>query len=234
MEESDSKQPKQATPPEKPSQSPAPKHNGGFLALFGKSVLFLIVAGALVFGGYYFGTKGMKKSETTLSPTPIQSAMNAEPTTLPTPTVSAKKTVKAGPASGTSFKSYSVQIPAGWTDNHETTAVSDKLILTKDDSSITIYQAAIGGGGCVYKGDPPTQMAQQFTNFADITGQSVQFRRSWNDDPGTKTAYTVCQKNTSDGSYGSPTEFGAINLSAHSSDETTLAEIDSIIASLSK
>ena len=234
MEESlKDKQSEQTNTPEKIT----PKSNGTFFALFGKIMHFLIAAGALIFGGYYFGTKGMKQSDAIISPTPVQAAMNQEapPTDSPIPTdLPSKNIVKAGPANGTSFKSYTVEIPVGWKDSHETTEVSDKLVLTKADSSVTIYQAAIGGGGCIYKGDPPMQMAQQFTNYVDIMGKSASFRRSWNDDPSPKTAYSVCQKNTTENFYGSPTEFGAISISAHASDNATLSEIDSIIASLSK
>lgn len=230
------KETEQATPVEKTTQ-PSPKHTGGFFALFGKIMLFVLLAGILVFGGYYFGTKGMKKADIAISPTPIQSVMkkaDETPTEAVVPTSAPKKTVKAGPASGTSFKGYSVEIPAGWTDTHETTAVSAKLTITKNDYTVTIYQAAIGGGGCVYKGDPPAQMAQQFTDFAAISGQAAQFRRSWNADGGAKITYTICQKNTSDSSYGSPTQFGAVSASApNPSDAATLAELDGIIASLS-
>jgi hypothetical protein len=223
------------TVPQEAQQPATPKSSGGFFILFGKITLFAILAGALLFGAYFY-VKNAKKSESSLS-APAQSAINSHttPTVSFTPTdLPSKKRLLAGPANGTSFKSYNVEIPAGWTDSHEITTVSDKLILTKDDSSITIYQAAVGGGGCIYKGDPPAQMAQQFSNYVNIIGKSASFRRSWNDDPGTKTAYTVCQKNTTDNSYGSPTEFGAINISAHSSDTITLAEIDSILASLIK
>ncbi len=221
-----------------PSQPPAAAKHNAFFALFGKIILFLLIAGGLAFGGYYFGTNGMKKTTTSTTPTP-ESAMKTadqQPTATAAPTVTQKKTVKAGLASGTSFKLYTVEIPSSWTDTREQSAVGDKLILTKNDYSLSIYQAAIGGGGCLYPGDADAMMAQKFTNFAEITGKSVQFRRSWNIEAGATTiAYSVCQKNTTDSSYGSPTEFGAISAKTPTTpDPTIMTELDSIVASLAK
>ena len=220
-----------------PSQPPAQKHNS-FFSWFGKIVLFLLIAGGLAFGGYYFGTHGTKKMTDSTTPTPQYTMQkdDQQPTNTPMPTAMQKKKVKAGMNSdATSFKPYSVELPEGWTDTREQSAITDKLILTKNGYSVSIYQAAIGGGGCLYKGDAEVMMAQKFTNFAAIAGKNADFRRSWNEDAAAKIAYTVCQKNTSDGSYGSPTTFGAVSATAPKpADDTILGELDSIVASLTK
>lgn len=206
-------------------------------------LLALLVVGVLV--GYFLANNKISvsskndKISSTPAPTSAQSggSSNSNPTTttVPTPTTSAsKKTVSSGLTNSGAFKPYTVQVPTGWTDNRENDANAgiDKLTLTKGTYSLVIYQAAFGGGGCTYPGDPPAQMAQNFTNMAEISGG--QYRRSWNTGGGSTTSYTICQK-ASDGSYGSPTQFGAISAkSPEPGDAATMAEIDSMIASITK
>lgn len=230
--------PNEAGPVATPAQQPVEHKQTKFFALFGKIVLIVIVLGGLIFGGYYLGTKSAKTPEKSESTNSAMKASDSTPTQAVTPTEAVvMKTIKGGGVKDVSFKSYTIETPPGWTDAHQTTDVSDKLTLTKNGYTLSIYQAAVGGGGCLYKGDAPHEMAQTFTDFADIMGKSAQFRRSWNQDadPNKPITYSVCQKNTTDGSYGSPTEFGAISATAaNPSDAAILAEIDSIIASITK
>src|SRR6185369_1479961 len=228
------------TPQQTPaaSQTPTPppaKKTGGFL---GKLLLFIIIAGLLITGGYFLGTMG-HKSPTDTTPTPTTAQAQVSPTQIPaspTSTSATTKTVKAGLTTSKTFKPYSIEVPAGWTDARETTVAADidKLTLTKDGYSLTIYQAALGGGGCLYPGDKPSEMAQSFTDAADILGKGGQYKRSWNTPGAEKTiSYTVCQKSTEDSSYGSITSFGVINaVSPNPADTSTLSEIDGMIASI--
>ncbi len=206
------------------------------------TIFLAIVLGA----GYYIGSTKYKKTSVTPSPTTSQVARHTQaaqkvtptqtPIPSPSPTVSSKKTISGGLSGATSFSDYTVQVPNGWNDKKESTpGVIDKLILSKGDYVVSVYQAAIGGGGCLYPGDADAIMAQKFTDFVGINGQENQYRRSWNKDNSKSTiSYTICQK-ANDNSYGSPTKFGAISVqSPNPGDESTLAEIDSIIASLQK
>ncbi len=213
---------------------PAPQNKKPF-PVFGKVMIGIAAIALLLFGGYYLGSS--KKSSDTVTPTPAPTkAIIEQPTQAMkqevSPTIGSKKTVKAGLTDGsTSFKPYMVEIPADWTDKHETTNVSDKLIISKNGYTINILQAAFGGGTCTYKGDPPAEMSQTFTDFTDIAGKEGQYRRSWN----TGGEYTICQKNPTGTSYGSPTKYGAISAKSPSpADATTLSELDSIIASITK
>ncbi len=214
---------------------PAPKNRKS--SIFWKVALGIVVVALLLFGGYYLGMRNNKPSQ--ISPTPTQTIIKVAtqaPTETPsTPTNATKKTVKAGLQSSTSFKPYSIEIPSGWDNNHESTSISDKLTITKNDYSLIVNQAAFGGGGCTYKGDPSVELSQKFTDFVDISAPSGQYRRGWNQDAGAKTiSYTICQKG-SDNSYGSITQFGRIDAaSPNPSDQATLAELDGMISSLAK
>jgi len=221
----------QTTPP-----TPKPKKSGGFLSILVKLFLLIIFGSALLLGGFYLGSKSISQTpETTPSPT-VASSPTA---TIPSPTLTSQKTkaVKAGLTGGNFFTPYIIDIPDGWTDARETTVAAgiDKLTLTKNGYSVTIYQAAMGGGGCLYPSDKPAEMSQTFTDFTDINGKSGQFRRSWNEQGGAKTlSYTVCKKG-SDNSYGVLTPFGAISVaSPNPAEPSILAEIDGMIASLNK
>lgn len=218
----------EATTPSNPT--PPVKKSGNFFSIFGKIVLVLLVLGGLTYGGYYLGSS--KKNEN-VSPTPTPPAMQVttEPNQITiVPAKPSTKTVKGGLTDGsTSFKPYSVDIPEGWAEKVEKTDITHKLTVSKSGYSIEIYQAPLGGNGCIYKGDPPSDFTQTFNNFVAINGNSAQFRRSWNTDG----QYTICQKHPSENSYGSITTFGAIGAKAPvPQDSAIMTELDGIIASL--
>lgn len=210
------------------------KKGGGFFAFLGKVFIFLIIIGLLVGTGYYLGTTNNLNANPTPSPT---STATTSPTQIPlSPTAASQntKTVKAGLSGATSFKAYAIEVPAGWTDARETTLAAgiDKLTLTKSGYSVTIYQAPMGGGGCIYEGDPPNEMAQLYTDFAEINGKSGQYRRSWTEGPGQSVTYAICQKGV-ENSYGIMTSFGAISVvTPNPADPKMLSEVDGMIASL--
>ncbi len=222
--------------PTKPETVTQIKKGGGAFSVLGKIFIFLIIGSSLLLGGYYFGMKSSKTTQP-MTPTPSTAASPSVMVPSPTMTTNQTKTVKAGLSGGNFFKPYTIDVPIGWTNTKETTVAAgiDKLILTKNGYSLTIYQAAMGGGGCIYPGDKPAEMSQTFTAFADINGKNGQFRRSWNEQGAAKTlAYTVCLKGT-DNSYGVLTPFGAISIATpNPAEPSILAEIDSMIASLTK
>jgi hypothetical protein len=216
-----------------------------FFAVFGKLILGAVLLVAVLGAGYYVGThKIIKQLSSPSSPTqtPLTNSAHAAPTFTPTSTplpsqAVTKKTIQGGLESGTSFKKYTLQIPHDWIDKKDDTpGVADKLILSKGAYTIVITQAAMGGGGCLYKGDSDSMMAQRFSDFVDITAPAGALRRSWNTDTDfTKIqTYTICQKGE-DASFGSPTSLGAISYQTPKNpDEGMLSEMDTIIASLQK
>lgn len=208
-------------------------------SMIGKIVVVLLIAALLVGGGYVLATKlNTKKTDTTvqkmLPPTEATATPASTDSATPSPTkVATTKTSGGLGGNATSFKQYSVDVPTGWTSSKDKTEITDKLTLAKGAYSISIYQAPMGGSMCSYKGDPPQEMSQSFSNFVSIAGTSPEFRRSWNTtgNPAGTISYTVCQKGTD--SYGSFTSFGAISIkSPENPDEATMKEIDAMLVSL--
>jgi len=228
--------PKLETPPVNSTSAIPPPQVNKKTFLSPLKIFFILVAvGLLLGGGRYLGSS-KKISSISPTPSPTQSAIIplvpiANHAISPT-SAQPKKIIKAGLTdSSTSFKPYNIEIPLGWIDNHEPGSVVDKLTISKNGYSVVISQGAMGGGGCVYKGDPPQEMAQSFTDFVGITGKEGQYRRSWT----TEGEYTICQKSSTENSYGFPTQFGAINVKTPTpSDSSVMAEIDGMIASITK
>lgn len=223
----------QTTPPPKPAQ---PVKKDGSNKLIFVTVCIILLGLGLV-GGYMIAnqTLGPKTEDQTPSPT-ITSVVTPTSPITPTTTGTKTKTVTAGLTDSTSFKPYSLEVPEGWTDVRENTQAAgiDKLTLSKNGYTLTIYQAAMGGGGCTYKGEPEQMMSQSFSDFADIKTPTDTFRRSWNQTAAKTISYNVCYKGT-DGSYGTISSYGAISaVSPNPADSVILAEIDSMIASLKK
>ncbi len=190
-------------------------------------ILVLVIAG----GAYYFGAKSnVNKTEmmTSVSPTPFVSAET------PSPTSTTSKSVEAGGV--LVFNKYSLSLPEGWTSQREQGENMDKLTLSKLGYNLVLYQFAGGGGGCLYPGDEDTPMAQTFSSFVEVTNTNgFIFRRGQNDSG--PNSYTYCQKNNTDGSFGSPTSFGGISLTTPGTPDKNaivFPEADSIVASLKK
>ena len=150
------------------------------------------------------------------------------PTGMITPTTSAGKKVSAG-IKNQLFSPYTVTVPSSWADVHTANTASDTLTITKGQYTLTISQAAGGAGSCDYPGDTPEPMAQTFNNFVGITGTFSQLRRGTSDN---KT-YTVCEQKS--GGFAFPTSVGYITYNVPAqADQATLAEMDGMVASLTK
>lgn len=240
--------PTQTPPPAQPAApvtppQPEQKKRGGIFSVLVKIFLFLLVAVGLLLGGFYLGEQANQTPEASLtsqtppSPTTTSPLAQSDQPAVENPTPASQNTtpVKAGLAGdATVFEPYSIDVPEGWTDARETTVAAgvDKLTLTKNGYSVTIYQAPMGGGGCVYEEDEPNEFSQMYTNYTDINGKSGQYRRSWTENEGKSITYAVCQK-TQDGSYSVMSTFGAITVvSPNPAAAAMLTEIDGIIASL--
>lgn len=195
-------------------------------------VMFLIIiVGA---GAFLLGKKTMQP--TTVTPTPTAFAtknIDSSVTQTITPIKTQQKEVTAGGV--LSFPKYTLLLPKGWTSEREQGQDMDKLTLTKLGYKITISEAAFGGGGCLYPGDSPSEMAQTFSSYVEINNPNgFVFRRGGGELSNGQRGWTVCQKG-SEGSFGAPTMFGHVNITGpENTDATVLAEIDSIFASIKK
>lgn len=201
-----------------------------FFAALSGILLIIIVAGS----AFYLGQKNASPSKETTTPTPTVFQTINEENTSPTPTLKAPQTKTITAGGVLSFPTYTLELPEGWAYTREQGQDSDKLTLTKLNYKITISEAAFGGGGCLYPGDPPSEMAQSFTIFTEIINPNGYIFRRGMSGPNT---WTVCQKNTTDGSFGAPTMFGHISFVTPGTPDKNgivFPEADSIFASLNK
>src|SRR4030042_1019232 len=123
-------------------------------------LLLVIVIGA---GAFYFGRQSANQSKemtTTPTPTTFQTSQTGQ-TPTPQEVEGNKKLVEAGGV--LSFPNYSLFIPSDWSSQEEQGQDSNKLTLTKGVYKITINEAAFGGGGCIYPGQPQVDFAQSFS-----------------------------------------------------------------------
>lgn len=189
-------------------------------------LLVLVVGGA----AYYFGKQSTLAPSATPTPT-VSKAANTNLKTTPTLTETPVKTKTVAAGGVLSFPTYTLITPSDWNSQREQGEDSDKLTLTKGGYKIVISEGAFGGSGCLYPGDPPQEMGQTFTSYVEILNPNgFIFRRSSTGISG----WTVCQKGN-EGSFGTPTIFGHISITAPSTPDTTIiTEIDSILASIKK
>lgn len=205
------------------------------------TLLGVTILAGLAGGAYYLGMKNSNgpiaenmnpnNNSDTNAPTQAAQPTTALPTVTPT-----LKTVSGGMDNdSTSFKPYTVKIPDDWSDSVEKTEITNTLKLTKGTNSITIHQAPMGGGGCLYPGDADQMMAQNFTNYSEIKTSANTFRMSYNKtgNPAGTISYTICQ--AGNGTFGSPTSFGGISVKTPDpADPNILNEIYSIMSSITK
>jgi hypothetical protein len=192
-------------------------------------IFVLIGLGAYVWGKNQLPTTNVfnlpKPSITQafISPSITQTSLHNAPSPVPD-----LKKISAG-IKNQLFSPYSLMAPTGWADNHTANTTSDTLTLTKGQYVLTVSQAAGGTGSCDYPGDTVEPMAQVFTSFVGITGTFSQFRRGTSDN---KT-YTVCEQKST--GFAFPTSIGYVTYNVPtSSDQSTLAEMDGMVATLTK
>lgn len=192
-------------------------------------ILLVIIVGMAAF---YFGTKSSTNNQITPTPTESQVQNTNEPTTSEVTKEIETKTVSAGGV--LSFPKYLVSVPSDWTSQREQGENSDLLTLTKANYKITINEGAFGGSGCLFPGDPPSEFAQTYAKFVEIINPNgFVFRRGSTSNA--DTGWAVCQKNTSDGSFGAPTQFGHISITTPVNPNVgVMSEIDTILASIKK
>lgn len=207
-----------------------------FFSIFGKVMLVLLVLSAMAYGGYYFGTqtKYNSKPEAVTTEDIVEDEI-AQPI-IATPSPIALVTLVAGlpKSAGLSFDQFSIMTPTDWVSKKESqSALDEKLILTKEGTTITIFQAATGGALCLYPGDAEFEgPSSKYTVFTNLTTKDGRMLRRSGDTNG--TAFTICQK-APDNSYQQPTNYGHISVKLPTAwDQAGIDEIDSIISSLKK
>jgi hypothetical protein len=201
-----------------------------FFVFFGKTVLVLLVMGALAGGGYYLGKSGtIDLGLSTPAPEAVSTtnpdALPTQDDTMPRPSASTTSTASLrtltaglGVESGLSFTKYSIQIPPGWTPNHtyenQGTPI-DTLTVTNGEYQLKIYQAATGGAMCLYAGEPDQEgpSSKFISHFEFTNGSGDVFRGGPTIVPtGVTQIHTVCMKPTGTSAFAQPTTFGHITI----------------------
>lgn len=215
-----------------------------FFSIFGKITLVVLILAAFVYGGYYLGKNNSIFNKPEAVSTEAGNAYEVDETvnedtsseTPVTPEPKTRITIVAGLTKdkGLSFDQYSLMIPEDWNSKKEAQSqLDEKLVLTKGEYSINIFQAATGGALCLYPGDDEFEgPSSKFETFNSLTTKDNRQLRRSGDKNG--LAFTVCQKSP-DGSYQQPTSYGhiSVKLPANYTNEV-LTEIDSILSSLKK
>jgi len=206
-----------------------------FFSIFGKVMLVVIILTAMIYGGYYFGKKASNEAKPEAMSTESEPLEIVFPTTQsPVPQILSTVVGGVSKSAGLSFDQYSITTPEEWIAKKESQTVTDeKLILTKDDYQINIFQAATGGALCLYPGDGdfegPSSKYEFYTTLNTKDNRTL--RRSGNKDG---NGFTVCQKGQ-DGSFIQPTNYGHISITTPNNfTQEMLDEIDTILSSLKK
>ena len=208
--------------------------------LMGIGAVLLLGLGLL--GGYFiFSPK-----------TPLQPNSNQKVQTSPVITIELSPTNIISPTSSISnwkshtttqleengFKPYTISFPESWIKEINRTNDSDTLKLTKENHIITIYQAAFGGGGCIFEGEIPEGPYGDLRNKKYVEIQSDigilrRFDRDYAESDPAVITFDFCV-NTS-GTYHSPTKIGSITyIVPKNYNEALIKEMDSIIKTLSE
>lgn len=223
--------PQPITPP-MPAQPKSSK-----LVLILSGIIILLIGLGL---GYFLTMRSSDSpSQATKTPTTSVSDTKAPIVVTPTPTTSPEAnwlTYTGTKLGSVSLSPYSIKYPATWTPKSTKTEITDSYTLTSGEYQISIYQAPMGGGMCIFEGEVPEGPATDLrtTTFVPIeTTEGVMLRRylSTSAKPA-GTAMDFC--GSSDGTtWGSPTQFGGITYKIPvATTQEKLLEMDSIIKTL--
>jgi|GEM_PF-4090460 len=194
-----------------------------------KYFLTILVTAIVVSAGAYVYFKGLPRlTPYNSNPVATESAVGA--TNSATPTPQSGTLIKAGGI--LVFKAYSLELPVGWTSSTDGSIAGqiDKLTLAYGTYKIVFTQAAMGGGGCVYPGQPSQDMSVTFNAFDAVTTSTGEKLRVGVLPSGNRA---VCEMQN--GSWGDLTEFGHIDITnPPTPDQAVLTQINSILSSLVK
>jgi len=211
----------------------APQKNNTLIFVLIGIIILLVGLG----GGYLFKSQMSSQTATITPPAQNQTVPTTQPTSTPIQTKAIWATYTSTKLTGVAFNPYSIQYPETWTPDHKAAALTDTFTLTKGNAEIKIYQAPMGGGGCVFTGDMPQGPMQDLrtTNYVEIaTASEAVLRRflSTNPNNGSKIVYDFCGSNNGT-DWATPTSFGIITYTSSTSfQDADLSEMDSILKTL--
>lgn len=208
---------------------------GSIIPAIGILLLLVTVAG----GAYYFGIQQNKPQPqmSVQTPPPIAPVQNSPSSNLnyqDQNTEWVEYTNKA--ISGNSFKAYTIKYPSDWSrDVQREEDTLDTLTLSKNNYKITITQAGMGGGGCIFDGIVPEGPYADYrsTPFVEVDYPFGVLRRIEKraNEPNI-TRFEFCASSDKN-SYQSPTQVGAISYTIPVDyDPKILKEMDEIIGTL--
>lgn len=209
-------------------------HKNNNVPLVGAIVLLSIVIAAAAIS---FSMQS-KNKEVAIIPSPSPSVAPTIPTTAPTVTNETtswqKITVKK--MKNLSFPGFTINHPQDWIAKETRDEIKTTLTLNKGVYMIEIEQGPMGGNQCIFEGEMPDGPATDYRNIesVDLKASKIAFKRILTaSGAGGKTAYSLCSDSpSSKGTFGTPTYFGIITLSAFSQQDSTLTEMDKIISTL--
>lgn len=207
--------------------------------LMGIGVILLIGIGLL--GGYFlFSPKTTTAPNSNqLTQTPPTVTTEQSPTNIVNPTSSTSnwKSHTTTQLQDISFKPYTILHPETWIKEVKRSNDTDTLTLTKEDHHLVIYQAAYGGGGCIFEGEVPEGPYEdlrdkKYVEIQSGIGTLRRFAMDIKNGEFISTIYSFCQKNSS--YFASPTTVGQITYRVPATIKNELLlEMDSIIKTLS-
>lgn len=246
--------PKEEGLSESPPPPPEENQNGTkkWILLFLLVLIILIPLGMFLFFRY----TNNNSENITASPTPEEEVActldakicpdgstvgrqgpNCEFTPCPSSTQSAKmETFTSEKFSDLGIKGYTISYPSTWTyfEDRNDSAQTSKLTLSKDGYEFTIYQAPMGGGGCIFEGEVPPGPFTDYRNldYIDLQASFGKIRKV-EEVENNKTVYNYCQESSGgENSYGSITSIGVISASAPiNPSPATISEMDEILKS---
>lgn len=164
-----------------------------------------------------------------VSPTPVVISAPVTPTPVASPEVNTQKVQSGGVLV---FKTYSLTVPSGWnmTTSGSVPGQVNKLTLSTGSYSIVFTQAAMGGGTCVFPGDPNQPMSTTYYSYSEVTTSTGQKLRVGVLSTGDRS---VCEMQN--GVWSNLTEFGRIDITSPATpDQKVLDQINSVLSSIQK
>lgn len=231
MEEATVETPKENTLP-KPQPMIVKKNNNA--PLVGAIIFLALVIGA---AAVYLGTQKNNEIAVAIPTTPTptiatQNTPSSPPSASPVQDITLKwESANIPKLKDSSFYSFNIKHPADWVAKASKNEVSQTLTITKGKNEIKIYQAPMGGGGCIFEGDVPEGPFSDYRNAShvDIKVGNLTIKRV---EVG-KNSYAFCGNSTNSiSTFGVPTLFGVISYEVESSNAEILAEMDKILSTL--
>jgi hypothetical protein len=138
---------------------------------------------------------------------------------------------------GSSLSGFKLKYPADWSLDETENENFYSLLLTVDNVSFKVDQANIGGGGCLYPGDPdrdgPYTRVGEYLELVFNNGTIWRLGpETHNNDPENEPI-TVCQRRSGEDEFSSITSIGATGIVfSGTADQVILEEIVQILSTI--